>query len=87
MQIDRVTTAAKQEAATKDGVGLPAKLFFQVGLERSGKFFNALDLELRYKGGFSVSPQFLGGISDYFISILNRKNQAESYKFGEACNG
>ena len=87
MQIDRVTTAAKQEAADKEGVGLPAKLFFQVGLKRNGKFFNALDLELRYKGGFSVSPQFLGGISDYFIGILNQKNQSESYKFGEACNG
>ena len=86
MQIDEVTTLAKQEAATKDNVGLPAKLFFQIGLQGPTGFINALDLELRYKGAFSPSPQFIGGISDDFIDILNQKNQALSYKFGAACN-
>jgi hypothetical protein len=88
MRIDEVTTKAKIAAATKDNVGLPAKLFFQIGLQKSPtKFINALDLELRYKGAFSPSPQFVGGISDYFINELNGKNQATSYsEFGEACN-
>ena len=87
MQIDKATTQLKQERATRENVGLPAKLFFQIGLEGSEGFINALNLELRYKGAFSVSPQFLGGMSGDFTDILNQKNQAKSYTFGKACNG
>ena len=89
MRIDEATTLAKQERATKENVGLPAKLFFQIGLKNplTGGFLNALDLELRYKGNFSPSPQFLGGISDYFKTILTTKNEAKAYTFGKACNG
>jgi hypothetical protein len=87
MRIDEATTTEKQERATRENVGLPAKLFFQIGLDGSEGFINALNLELRYKGAFSVSPQFLGGISDDFTDILNQKNQAKSYTFGKACNG
>ena len=87
MQIDKATTQLKQERATRENVGLPAKLFFQIGLDSSEGFINALNLELRYKGAFSVSPQFLGGISSDFTNILNQKNQAKSYTFGKACNG
>ena len=87
IQIDKFTTGQKIAAATEENVGLPAKLFFQVGLKGPTGFINALDLELRYKGGFSVAPQFLGGISDNFTNILNQKNQAKSYQFGQACNG
>ena len=86
MRIDEATTTAKQERATEAEVGLPAKLFFQIGLDSGEGFINALNLELRYKGGFSVSPQFLGGISADFINILNQKNQTKSYRFGQACN-
>ena len=61
----------------------------QIGLKNplTGGFLNALDLELRYKGNFSPSPQFLGGISDYFKTILTTKNEAKAYTFGKACNG
>ena len=86
MRIDEDTTTAKQERATEAGVGLPAKLFFQIGLKGpAGGFINALDLELRYKGNFSPSPQFLGGISDYFSTILKTKDESKAYKFGKAC--
>ena len=86
IQIDKETTKLKIDATKKEGVGLPAKLFFQIGLDSGEGFINALNLELRYKGGFSVSPQFLGGISADFINILNQKNQTKSYRFGRACN-
>jgi hypothetical protein len=86
MRIDEATTLAKQERATEAEVGLPAKLFFQIGLKGpAGGFLNALDLELRYKGNFSPSPQFLGGISDYFKTILKTKDESKAYTFGKAC--
>jgi hypothetical protein len=64
----------------------PAKLFFVVGIDVQGKQVDLLELEVRYKGSFSPSPQFLGGVTKTFTKMLNKTTVKEQYKFGEACN-
>ena len=45
-----------------------------------------LDLEVRYKGSFSPSPQFLGGITKQFEDALESKDSKVHYQFGKACD-
>ena len=73
----------KRSEAEKKGKEPPAKLFFTIGIEGKSKFHNILFLEIRYKGTFSPWPQFLGGMSDEFMSKI--KSQAGIYEFTGDC--
>ena len=64
----------------------PAKLFFVVGIDVQGKQVDLLQMEVRYKGSFSPSPQFLGGVTKTFMKKLNETDVKEQYKFEKACN-
>ena len=64
----------------------PAKLFFVVGIDVQGKQVDLLEMEVRYKGSFSPSPQFLGGVTKTFMKKLNETDVKEQYKFEKACN-
>ena len=64
----------------------PAKLFFVVGIDVQGKQVDLLEMEVRYKGSFSPSPQFLGGVTKTFMKKLNETNVKKQYKFERACN-
>ena len=73
-------TVKTDKAKAKDEP--PAKLFFVVGIGD----VDLLELEVRYKGSFSPSPQFLGGVTKTFIKTLNETDVKKQYKFEEACN-
>ena len=73
-------TVKTDKAKVKDEP--PAKLFFVVGIGN----VDLLELEVRYKGSFSPSPQFLGGVTKTFIKTLNETDVKKQYKFEEACN-
>ena len=61
-------------------------IFFDVGIGKTSGFKDLLNLEIRYKGDFVASPQFLGGISPSLDKILQNKDKQLEYKFGKACN-
>jgi len=74
----------KRDEAERKGKEPPAKLFFTIGVEgKSGKFYDVLFLEVRYKGTFSPWPQFLGGMSDEFMNKIKSAN--EVFKFTADC--
>ena len=84
--VDKKTTEAKRLAASKKGNAPPAKLFFKIGIGTSNKLdYDILNLEVRYKGSFSPSPQFLGVMTKEFQTILESKDEHKEYKFGKAC--
>ena len=61
-------------------------VFFVVGIDVQGKQVDLLEMEVRYKGSFSPSPQFLGGVTKTFMKKLNETDVKEQYKFEKACN-
>jgi hypothetical protein len=81
IRIDKALTEKKRKDAENKGNAPPAKLFFIVGIGNH----DILDLEVRYKGSFSPSPQFLGGITKSFEKALESKDDKVQYKFGKAC--
>jgi len=82
IRINKVLTEKKRKDAENKGNAPPAKLFFIVGIGDH----DILDLEVRYKGSFSPSPQFLGGITKSFEKALESKESKVHYKFGKACD-
>jgi hypothetical protein len=82
IKINKTLTEQKRKAAENKGSAPPAKLFFTIGI---GKH-DILDLEVRYKGSFSPSPQFLGGITKQFEDALESKDSKVHYQFGKACD-
>lgn len=86
--IDKEKTESKRKAAAKKGNAPPAKLFFVIGIGGDGNKleYELLDLEVRYKGSFSPSPQFLGNMTKQFEEMLESKDSHLEYKFGKACN-
>ena len=82
LKIDKTLTEKKRKDAENKGNAPPAKLFFTVGIGDH----DILDLEVRYKGSFSPSPQFLGGITKSFETALESKESKVHYKFGKACD-
>jgi len=86
--IDQEKTESKRATAAKKGNAPPAKLFFIIGIGGKGNKleYELLDLEVRYKGSFSPSPQFLGGMTKEFEEMLESKDAHLEYKFGKACN-
>ena len=58
--------AINSEATKKSG---GAKVFFDL----SKKKIAILELELRYKGGFTSQPQFLGVMSESYQDIMVKK--------------
>jgi hypothetical protein len=75
------------EKKRKQKGGPPGKIFFQVGIEKSNKFWSVLDMEVRYKGSFTASPQFIGGMSKSFEKELSKTKLDKDfvYNFGKAC--
>ena len=70
-------TEFKRNQASDKGEEPPAKLFFTIGINgASKKFHPVLDLEVRYKGTFAPWPQFLGGLTPYFITLLHNYETA-----------
>jgi len=53
----------------------PAKLFFVVGVGD----VDLLEMEVRYKGSFSPSPQFLGGVTKTFMKKLSNTDQSSYF--------
>jgi len=82
LRVDTVLTEKKRKDAENKDKAPPAKLFFIVGIGNN----DILDLEVRYKGSFSPSPQFLGGITKSFERALESKESKVHYKFGKACD-
>ena len=68
----------------------PAKIFFNIGVipkgSTTGKYKDLLKLEIRYKGSFQSSPQFLGGMSETLEEILKNKSKKIENEFTRACN-
>ena len=81
IELDQVEIEKVEKAEKKTGKGPPAKMFFVVNIGG----IPILKFELRYKGSFSPSPQFLGGMSKEFEKILKSTDVKEKYKFGKAC--
>ena len=81
LNINTKLSEEKRTSAENKGNAPPAKLFFTIGI---GKF-DVLDLEVRYKGSFSPSPQFIGGITKSFEKALESEDDKIQYEFGKAC--
>jgi hypothetical protein len=86
--IDQTETEKVRKAAAKKGNSPPAKLFFVLGIGGHGKTVDhkVLDFQIRYKGSFSPSPQFLGGMTKDFEKALESKDIHLEYNFAKACN-
>lgn len=91
-QIRKSTTADgvdlsewKRTEASKAGRAAPAKLFFTVGIEGKSDFHPVLDLQIRYKGTFTPWPQFIGGMTDYFINLIKEKDADTAKKAWADC--
>jgi hypothetical protein len=70
----------------KEEESAPAKIFFNIGVKESRKYTDLLKLEIRYKGSFQSSPQFLGGMSKTLEELIsNTKSKQIEYDFGKAC--
>ena len=70
----------------KEEESAPAKIFFNIGVKESTKYNDLLNLEIRYKGSFQSSPQFLGGMSETLEKLIsNTKSKEIEYDFGKAC--
>jgi hypothetical protein len=82
IKIDEKLTESTRKKAEARGSAPPAKLFFLVSI---GKH-DILNLEVRYKGSFSPSPQFIGGITKEFEKLLESKDNKLHYDFQASCN-
>jgi hypothetical protein len=80
--IDKIETKKVEDAEKLTGKGPPAKMFFVVVIGDKP----ILEFQIRYKGSFSPSPQFLGGMTSYFETLLKTTAVREKYQFGKACN-
>ena len=83
-----ITIDKKKTDAANDKTEPPAKLFFVIGV---GKHpippdKQLLELDVRYKGSFSPSPQFLGGLTKAYAKKLKSLKHREQYEFGKACD-
>ena len=74
----------KEQAKDKEE-SAPAKIFFDIGVTKEKKYEDVLNLNIRYKGSFVSSPQFQGGMSDAFITLLKTKSKAIENEFTKAC--
>tara|TARA_Y100001951_G_scaffold98107_1_gene98556 strand:- start:35 stop:1048 length:1014 start_codon:yes stop_codon:yes gene_type:complete len=74
----------KEQAKDKEE-SAPAKIFFDIGVTKLRKYTDVLKLNIRYKGDFVSSPQFQGGMSDAFITLLKTKSKAIENEFTKAC--
>ena len=83
LSINTKLSEKKRKDAENKGNAPPAKLFFSIGIGD----IDLLALEVRYKGSFSPSPQFIGGITKTFEKLLEAKDNKLYYEFGKACNG
>ena len=81
IELDTVEIEKVEKAEKETGKGPPAKMFFVVNIGG----IPILKFQLRYKGSFSPSPQFLGGMSNEFEKLLKSTEVKEKYKFGKAC--
>jgi hypothetical protein len=83
-----ITIDKKKTDAANDKTEPPAKLFFVIGVGtyplRPEK--QLLQLDVRYKGSFSPSPQFVGGLTKAFANKLKSLKHREQYEFGKACD-
>jgi len=83
-----ITIDKKKTDAANDKTEPPAKLFFVIGV---GTYplkpeKTLLQLDVRYKGSFSPSPQFVGGLTKAFAKKLKTLTHREQYEFGKACD-
>ena len=83
-----ITIDKKKTDAANDKTEPPAKLFFVIGV---GTYplkpeKTLLQLDVRYKGSFSPSPQFVGGLTKAFAKKLKTLKHREQYEFGKACD-
>jgi hypothetical protein len=83
-----ITIDKKKTDAANEKTEPPAKLFFVIGV---GKYpippdKQLLELDVRYKGSFSPSPQFLGGLTKAYARKLKSLKHREQYEFGKACD-
>ena len=83
-----ITIDKKKTDAANDKTEPPAKLFFVIGV---GTYplkpeKTLLQLDVRYKGSFSPSPQFVGGLTKAFANKLSSLTHREQYEFGKACD-
>ena len=83
-----ITIDKKKTDAANDKTEPPAKLFFVIGV---GTYplkpeKTLLQLDVRYKGSFSPSPQFVGGLTKAFAKKLSSLTHREQYEFGKACD-
>ena len=83
-----ITIDKKKTDAANDKTEPPAKLFFVIGV---GTYplkpeKTLLQLDVRYKGSFSPSPQFVGGLTKAFAKKLSSLTHREQYEFGKDCD-
>ena len=83
-----ITIDKKKTDAANDKTEPPAKLFFVIGV---GTYplkpeKQLLQLDVRYKGSFSPSPQFVGGLTKAFANKLKTLKHREQYEFGKDCD-
>ena len=83
-----ITIDKKKTDAANDKTEPPAKLFFVIGV---GTYplkpeKTLLQLDVRYKGSFSPSPQFVGGLTKAFAKKLKTLKHREQYEFGKDCD-
>ena len=75
----------KEQAKNKEE-SAPAKIFFDIGVTNEKKYDDVLNLQIRYKGSFVSSPQFLGGMSSTFEELLKTNSKKIENEFTRACN-
>jgi hypothetical protein len=82
----RIDAALTESKRSQEG-GPPGKIFFEVGLQKGNKFKSVLDMEVRYKGSFTASPQFIGGMSEDMIRTIGgtELDKRLLYKFERSC--
>ena len=62
------------------------KLTYKMVLEgKSKKFHPVLSLEIRYKGTFAPWPQFIGGMTDSFVSLIKNADSSVAKKVWADC--
>ena len=80
------TKADNKEQKKNKEESAPAKIFFDIGVTNEKKYDDVLNLQIRYKGSFVSSPQFLGGMSKTFEELLKTKSKKIENEFTLACN-
>ena len=82
---DKPTTDDVKQQKRNTEESTTAKIFFNVGVGEVTEYQNLLQLNIRYKGDFTASPQFQGGLSPTLEKILKNKDKQLEYKFTKAC--